>query len=51
MADHEPEYVETSSLIASDMVEGTGVFNKAGERLGKILNFMVNRKLAGHLIQ
>ena len=43
MADHEPEYVETSSLIASDMVEGTGVFNKAGERLGKILNFMVNK--------
>lgn len=44
MADHEPEYVETSSLIASDMVEGTAVFNKDGERMGKILNFMVNKQ-------
>ena len=43
MADHEPEYVETSSLIASDMVEGTPVYNKAGEKMGKILNFMVNK--------
>ena len=43
MADHEPEYVETSSLIASDMVEGTTVFNKTGDKLGKILNFMVNK--------
>jgi sporulation protein YlmC with PRC-barrel domain len=43
MADHEPEYVETSSLIASDMVEGTDVFNKDGEKVGKILNFMVNK--------
>jgi sporulation protein YlmC with PRC-barrel domain len=43
MAEHEPEYVETSSLIASDMVEGTSVFNKDGEKMGKILNFMVNK--------
>jgi sporulation protein YlmC with PRC-barrel domain len=43
MADHEPEYVETSSLIASDMVEGTPVYNAAGEKMGKILNFMVNK--------
>jgi sporulation protein YlmC with PRC-barrel domain len=43
MADHEPEFVETSSLIASDMVEGTSVFNKDGEKIGKILNFMVNK--------
>ena len=43
MANHEPEYVETSSLIASDMVEGTAVYNKAGEKMGKILNFMVNK--------
>ena len=44
MADHEPDYVETSSLIASDMVEGTAVYNKAGDKMGKILNFMVNKK-------
>lgn len=43
MADHEPEYVETSSLIASDMVEGTPVFDERGEKLGRILNFMVNK--------
>jgi sporulation protein YlmC with PRC-barrel domain len=43
MADHEPEHVETSSLIASDMVEGTSVFNKDGEKMGTILNFMVNK--------
>lgn len=43
MADHEPEYVETSSLIASDRVEGTSVFNLDGDKLGKIQNFMVNK--------
>ena len=43
MADHEPEYVETSSLIASDMVEGTSVFNRNNEKIGHILNFMVNK--------
>jgi sporulation protein YlmC with PRC-barrel domain len=43
MAEHEPEYVETASLIASDMVEGTSVYNKDGEKIGKILNFMVNK--------
>lgn len=43
MADHEPEYFETSSLIASDMVEGTPVFNRDGEKLGKILNLMINK--------
>lgn len=44
MADHEPEYVETSTLIASDMVEGTAVYNKHGENIGKVLNFMVNKR-------
>lgn len=43
MADHEPEHVETSSLIASDMVEGTSVYNRDGEKMGTILNFMVNK--------
>jgi sporulation protein YlmC with PRC-barrel domain len=44
MTEHEPEYVETSTLIASDMVEGTTVFNKAGEKIGRIKNFMVNKQ-------
>jgi sporulation protein YlmC with PRC-barrel domain len=43
MAGHEPEYVETSSLIASNMVEGTSVFNKDGDKVGHIHNFMVNK--------
>jgi sporulation protein YlmC with PRC-barrel domain len=44
VANQEPEHVETSSLIASDMVEGTTVFNKGGEKIGRILNFMVNKQ-------
>ena len=43
MANHEPDYTETSSLIASDMVEGTTVFDKQGDKLGTVLNFMVNK--------
>lgn len=43
MADHEPEYAETSSLIASDKVEGTNVYNLDGDKLGRIQNFMVNK--------
>ncbi len=43
MADHEPEFVETYSLIASDIVEVTSVVNKDGEKMGKIPNFMVNK--------
>ena len=43
MAGPELEYVETSSLIASDMVEGTSVFNNDGEKVGQIHNFMVNK--------
>jgi sporulation protein YlmC with PRC-barrel domain len=34
---------ETQRLIASDKVEGTRVYNKQGERLGSIRNFMVNK--------
>jgi sporulation protein YlmC with PRC-barrel domain len=44
MANHEPEHVETSTLIASDRVEGTNVYSKDGEKMGKILNFMVNKQ-------
>lgn len=35
---------ETSRLIASDKVEGTRVYNRAGEKLGTILNFMVDKR-------
>ena len=35
---------ETNSLIASDRVEGTAVYNQQGERLGTIKNFMVNKR-------
>lgn len=31
-------------LIASDRVEGTAVYNRQGERLGKISNFMVDKR-------
>lgn len=31
-------------LIASDRVEGTAVYNRAGERLGHISNFMVDKR-------
>ena len=34
---------ETDRLIASDKVEGTEVFNRAGERIGSIYNFMVDK--------
>jgi sporulation protein YlmC with PRC-barrel domain len=35
---------ETDRLIASDKVEGTAVYNRAGERLGSISNFMVDKR-------
>jgi sporulation protein YlmC with PRC-barrel domain len=35
---------ETSSLIASDKVEGTSVYNAKGEKLGSIYNFMVDKR-------
>jgi hypothetical protein len=34
---------ETSRLIASNKVEGTEVYNRAGEHLGEIYNFMVDK--------
>lgn len=34
---------ETATLIASDKVEGTAVYNRKGERLGTIKNFMVDK--------
>lgn len=35
---------ETSRLIASDKVEGTNVYNRDGEKLGSIHNFMVDKQ-------
>jgi sporulation protein YlmC with PRC-barrel domain len=34
----------SSDLIASDRVEGTTVYNRQGERLGRISNFMVDKR-------
>ena len=33
---------ETNRLIASDKVEGTAVYNRMGERLGKVQNVIIN---------
>lgn len=38
-----PATNETQDLIASDKVEGTAVYNQAGERLGTVTNFMVDK--------
>ena len=35
---------ETRDLIASDKVEGTAVYNRSGERLGTVHNFMVDKR-------
>lgn len=35
---------ETTDLIASDKVEGTAVFNRNGDKLGTISNFMVGKR-------
>jgi sporulation protein YlmC with PRC-barrel domain len=35
---------ETGSLIASNKVEGTSVYNRKGENLGSIYNFMVDKQ-------
>jgi hypothetical protein len=37
------ETEETDRLIASDKVEGTAVYNREGERLGDVYNFMVDK--------
>src|SRR4051794_38462441 len=39
-----PATDETSDLIASDKVEGTAVYNAAGDRLGTVHNFMVGKR-------
>jgi len=35
---------ETGNLIASNKVEGTAVFNRAGEKLGTVSHFMVGKR-------
>src|SRR3954469_20295046 len=35
---------ESHDLIASNKVEGTAVYNRQGERLGEVYNFMVNKR-------
>jgi hypothetical protein len=35
---------ETGELIASNKVEGTAVYNRQGEKLGSVYNFMVNKR-------
>lgn len=35
---------ESGDLIASDRVEGTNVYNRQGEKLGSIKNFMVGKR-------
>lgn len=42
MADIETD--ETNTLIASNKVEGTAVYNSDGEKLGSIYNFMVDKQ-------
>jgi PRC-barrel domain len=38
------EHDETTDLIASSKVEGTAVYNRQGERLGDVYNFMVGKR-------
>lgn len=35
---------ETDRLISSNKVEGTAVYNRQGEKLGSIYNFMVDKR-------
>ncbi len=35
---------ETQRLIASNKVEGTAVYNREGEKLGSVYNFMVDKQ-------
>lgn len=35
---------ETQNLIASDKVEGTPVYNLQGERIGEVLNLMIEKE-------
>jgi hypothetical protein len=39
---------ETTDLIASNKVEGTAVYNRQGDKLGSVYNFMVGKR-SGHV--
>lgn len=38
------EHDETTDMIASNKVEGTTVYNRQGEKLGEVYNFMVGKR-------
>ena len=44
MAVNSPAADETHRLIASDKVEGTSVYNRRGDKLGSVKNFMVDKR-------
>lgn len=44
MATSYTEKNETHRLIASNKVEGTAVYNRQGEKLGSVYNFMVDKR-------
>lgn len=44
MADKDVAIDETPSLISSNKVEGTAVYNRDGEKLGSVYNFMVDKR-------
>ena len=44
MATSHIEKNETHRLIASNKVEGTAVYNRKGEKLGSVYNFMVDKR-------
>jgi len=44
MADHKPDVDETETLISSQKVENTHVFDVDGKPLGRIYSFMINKK-------
>lgn len=44
MADNTVETDETDRLIASNKVEGTAVYDRDGNKLGSVYNFMVDKR-------
>ena len=44
MIDNRTDMDETDRLIASNKVEGTEVYNRQGDKLGSVYNFMVDKR-------
>lgn len=44
MPDHDPDIHETQSLIASDMVIGTNVYDPAGEHIGSVERLILEKR-------